>query len=130
MNRVVIPKELADMIEKNRYMINDDLDLRITLFKVIAHTYEENLYENGLTYIDVVRAVMEGYEVKKEYLSLEQVFELEDRTLVRHKDLTSIFEIKDGGLGYKDNFYYLKISKCMLSPKWYVVEYKSRSDVR
>lgn len=120
MSKVKISRDLAREINILKSRNYSDFDV---LKRIVNGTSSYNFHDIWNTdIITVSRAISEGYELDKEYLSLEQVFELKYGTTIKHDDCADVFEIRNKDIVYKDTFLNLGLRKWAISPRWYVVE--------
>lgn len=131
MEKVVISKLLADKIVKyerefDERVKNDECIEEFVIGEILNDCYLKD--DLKISLVTLARAIEEGYEVERDYLTLEQVLELPSETIIMHERFskpTYIFIVKKQG-----EFTYLaeedcsraKLEKWMLTPKWYIVK--------
>lgn len=130
MEKVVISKFLADRIVKyeNEFVERVNQDECVEEF-VIGEILNDCYLKDDLkiSLVTLARAIEEGYEVEKEYLTLEQVMKLPGGTKVGFVDKYQTYRLIKNALGTSKilaggHESDTRVYDWMLEPKWYVVE--------
>ena len=125
MDYITIPAWLGNEIERLRD--DNDSDNR-RIIRVIMNVFGWKLDMYNIDILTLARAIQEGFEIEKSYLTLEEASTMPEDTYLKHEQCNGVIwqvvNADDGTkLFYGVNVDNSKVRFCswMLIPEWYVV---------